>query len=163
MRYLKVFRTKVTEFRLIYSMAVIMTLLIVSCENESQFEIDKTIDFNAFTLDTPSDWTRFDQQGTDTFIGGLTNGNDTLYFDYGYLSFGSLDNIKENSETLSFQRLKIDRHDAKIVKEKRAEELKIRYSVYIDKRDKTNLNRIYGYGLENEALVRTIFLSHRFK
>ena len=49
------------------------------------------------------------------------------------------------------------------MKEKRSDENKIRYSLYIVKGDGENLNRIYGYGLENERLARTIFLSHKFK
>ena len=135
-----------------------------SCDNEDSFNIEnaKTLDFQSFSLEVPQEWVGFTQQGIDTYIGGLTNKIDTLYFDYGYLSFGSLDNIEKNAETISFNVLIINGVDAKIVKEKRSEEPEIRYSLYLDKRDNTNLNRIYGYGLTDERLIKAIFLSHKF-
>ena len=144
---------------------VIFTTIFNSCDNEDPFVIEnaKTINFQSFRLDVPQDWFDFEQQGIDSYVGGLTNMTDTLYFDYGRFSFGSIDNIQENDETLSFNVVTLNGVQAKIVKEKRADESKIRYSFYIDKRDNTNLNRIYGYGLENEDLARAIFLSHQFK
>jgi len=143
----------------------IFIITLNSCNNEDSFTIEnaKTLNFQSFSLDVPQDWNDFPQQGIDTYVGGLTNKIDTLYFDYGYLSFGSIDAIKETTETLSFEVLIVDDEAAKIVKEKRSGDLKTRYSFYTDKRDGTNLNRIYGYGLQNEALVRAIFLSHQFK
>ncbi len=142
----------------------ILTFILVSCDNSDDYTIEnaKTLDFQSFTLQVPQDWTSFPLQGTDTYYGGLTNQIDTLYFDFGYLSFGSLDNIEKTNETLSFQRLQINGVDAKIVKEKRAEELEVRYSVFLDKRDNDRLNWIFGYGLKDERLVTAIFLSHQF-
>jgi len=146
-----------------FSMAMLMMVL-TSCDSDDNYTIEnpKTLDLQSFTLQVPQDWTSFPLQGTDTYYGGLTNQVDTLYFDFGYLSFGSLDNIESNDETLSFQTLKINGVDAKIVKEKRAEEAEIRYSVFLDKRDNERLNWIFGYGVSDEKLIKAIFLSHKF-
>ncbi len=154
---------KTINFPLLFPI-ILLTLVVGSCDADDSFTIEnpKVLDFQSFTLEVPQDWTSFTQQGIDTYVGGLTNKIDTLYFDYGYLSFGSLDDIKANDETLSFQALKIDGEDAKIVKETRAEETEIRYSLYVDKRDQNNLNRLYVYGLTNEQLITAIFLSHKF-
>ncbi len=143
---------------------VIFIMTLTSCDSDDRYTIEnaKTLDLQSFTLQVPQDWTSFPLQGTDTYYGGLTNQVDTLYFDFGYLSFGSLDNIEQNDETLSFQRLLINGVDAKIVKEKRAEDSEIRYSVFLDKGDNERLNWIFGYGVTDEKLVKSIFLSHRF-
>ena len=148
----------------LFSSFIILTMAFTSCSKDDNYTIEnaKTLDLQSFTLQVPQDWTSFPLQGTDTYYGGLTNQIDTLYFDFGYLSFGSLDNIEKNNETLSFQRLQINGVDAKIVKEKRAEEREVRYSVFLDKRDDEHLNWIFGYGLTDERLVTAIFLSHQF-
>jgi cytochrome c2 len=44
------------------------------------------LDFGAFTLKAPPDWKIFEEQGIDSYVGGLTNGTDTLRFDYGWYS-----------------------------------------------------------------------------
>lgn len=134
-----------------------------SCENfDSPCQL---MDLEKFTLRLPMDWKRFYPEYTDGFFGGITNHRDTLYFDYGVFSFGSIDDIKENGETLSFENenLKVGGQDAKIVKEKRQGEIKNRFSLYVDRRDEENLNRLFGYDIKEEELARKIFLTHRFK
>jgi len=155
--------SKINFQTLIYGSLLIFSSLFISCDSDDlEIPNAKTLDFQLFSLEVPQDWTSFTQQGIDTYVGGLTNKIDTLYFDYGYFSFGSIDDIEETAETISFEVLKIDGEDAKIVIEKRAQEPEIRYSLYVDKRDGTNLNRIYSYGFDDEDLIKTIFLSHRF-
>lgn len=146
---------------LFFHAAFLLIFLFLSCKKDK--ELINIIDFEKFTLNTPPDWKRFEAQGYDTFVGGLTNKKDTLYFDYGLFSFGSLNNIKRTSGTLIFETLKINGYDAKIVKEKRPNENRTIYSMYVDKKDNENINRIYGYEIRDEKLVRKIFLSHKFK
>ena len=146
---------------LFFHAAFLLIFLFLSCKKDK--ELINIIDFEKFTLITPPDWKRFEAQGYDTFVGGLTNKKDTLYFDYGLFSFGSLNNIKRTSGTLIFETLKINGYDAKIVKEKRPNENRTIYSMYVDKKDNENINRIYGYEIRDEKLVRKIFLSHKFK
>ena len=42
------------------------------------------LDFGSFKLKAPKDWYIVKQQGTDSHAGGLTNGKDSLWFDYGW-------------------------------------------------------------------------------
>lgn len=44
----------------------------------------KTLDFGPFKMKAPGDWTILKQQGIDSFVGGVTNGRDSLWFDYGW-------------------------------------------------------------------------------
>lgn len=44
------------------------------------------LDFDSFRLKTPSGWNKFELQGIDSYVGGLTDGRDTLRFDYGWYS-----------------------------------------------------------------------------
>jgi hypothetical protein len=138
---------------------------LVSCESDGGFDptTEQRIDFEKFTLVTPLDWVRFYPQGTDGFFGGLTNNRDTLYFDYGVFSFSSIDGIKENNGTISFQELMVGGYSSKIVLEKREGEISTRFSFYSDKKDGKNLNRVYCYAPVNQGLIKSIFLSHRFK
>jgi Cytochrome c len=62
----------------------IILIVIVSCRpNTANWQ---TLDFGSFNLKTPSDWTEIEQKGIDSYVGGLTNGKDTLSFDYGWYS-----------------------------------------------------------------------------
>lgn len=143
----------------------IIALFITGCEDDDGFDpnTEQRMDFEKFTLVAPLDWSRFYPQGTDGFFGGLTNKRDTLYFDYGVFSFASIDDIERNDETITFQELRIGGYPSKIVLEKRAGEISERFSFYTDKKDGENLNRIYCYAPIDEELIRTIFLSHKFK
>ncbi|MEL7270169.1 MAG: hypothetical protein AAGL34_11385 [Bacteroidota bacterium] len=152
-----------TEFRLIILFTI--ALFLKSCVNDDDFnpDIEQRMDFEKFTLIAPLDWSRFYPQGTDGFFGGLTNEQDTLYFDYGVFSFSSVDDIKRNDETITFQEHRIGGYPSKIVLEKRMGEINERFSLYTDKKDGENLNRIYSYAPVDEELIKTIFLSHKFK
>lgn len=44
------------------------------------------LDFGVFKLVTPGDWSIFKEKGIDSYVGGLTNGKDSLWFDYGWYS-----------------------------------------------------------------------------
>ena len=142
-----------------------IALFLLSCDSDGGFDpnTEQRIDFEKFTLVTPLDWVRFYPQGTDGFFGGLTNNRDTLYFDYGVFSFSSIDDVSENDETISFQELIVGGYSSKIVLEKREGEISTRFSFYSDKKDGTNLNRLYCYAPKDQELIKGIFLSHRFK
>lgn len=59
----------------------ILLILTISCKIKT---IDwQTLDFNDFKLKTPKDWTKFKEQGIDAYVGGLTNGKDSLWFYFG--------------------------------------------------------------------------------
>lgn len=46
----------------------------------------ETLDFGVFKLKAPIGWTIIKKQGIDSYFGGLTNGKDSLWFDYGWYS-----------------------------------------------------------------------------
>jgi len=43
----------------------------------------QVLDFGTFRLTTPADWHIIKRQGIDSYVGGLTNGTDSCWFDYG--------------------------------------------------------------------------------
>ncbi|TWV92757.1 c-type cytochrome [Chitinophaga pinensis] len=59
----------------------VLLLLVVACADKTQ---KKILDFGVFKLTVPAGWTKFKKQGIDTYVGGLTNGTDTLHFGYGH-------------------------------------------------------------------------------
>ncbi|HMU46801.1 MAG TPA: c-type cytochrome [Chitinophagaceae bacterium] len=62
----------------------ILLILTASCKTKtSEWQ---TLDFGSFKLKTPSGWTEIERTGIDSYVGGLTNGKDTLSFDYGWYS-----------------------------------------------------------------------------
>ncbi|WP_343745288.1 cytochrome c [Chitinophaga sp.] len=46
----------------------------------------QTIDYGPFKLKAPLEWKRVEFKGIDSYVGGLSNGKDTLSFDYGRYS-----------------------------------------------------------------------------
>ena len=73
---------KASELR---TLIFIFTIVLISC-NQKKNEGWKTLDFRVFKLEVPGDWRIVKLQGTDSYVGGLTNGTDSLYFDYGSYS-----------------------------------------------------------------------------
>ena len=59
----------------------ILLILTISCKTKT---IDwQTLDFDDFKLKAPKDWIKFKEQGIDAYVGGLTNGKDSLWFYFG--------------------------------------------------------------------------------
>jgi hypothetical protein len=61
--------------------------LIFACAKDEPRREWETIDFGSFTLEAPSAWKEFTAQGFDSRVGGVTNGRDTLKYDYGMYSY----------------------------------------------------------------------------
>jgi len=145
-----------------------LILFIVSCDNpsDSSTALTKELDIASFTVRTPDDWDWQQDQGHDTFIGRISNGTETIFFDMGYLSFGGLEYVDKDERTISFQNVKIDGIPSIIVKERTSDKeisRDIRLSVYIDVGDGQLLNRLYVYDPQDEVLIKRIFRSHKFK
>jgi hypothetical protein len=60
---------------------ILLLFVVISCNKRNE---KKTLDFGVFKLTTPAGWTKFREQGIDTYVGGLTDGKDTLHFGYGH-------------------------------------------------------------------------------
>ncbi|HEV7381576.1 MAG TPA: hypothetical protein VGN64_17380 [Dyadobacter sp.] len=67
---------------------LLMTCLcvILACTKEEPRSEWETFDFTTFSLEAPSTWKPFTSQGYDSKVGGVTNGKDTLFYDYGMYS-----------------------------------------------------------------------------
>ena len=59
-------------------------VFIISCKQTSNGY--KKLDFVKFKLEVPKNWFKFNQTGIDSYVGGLTNGRDSLFFEYGLYS-----------------------------------------------------------------------------
>ncbi|MGZ3839087.1 MAG: c-type cytochrome [Flavisolibacter sp.] len=59
----------------------IIILLTVSCKTKTNGW--QTLDFGVFKMQTPHGWEIVKEQGIDSYYGGLTNGKDSLWFDFG--------------------------------------------------------------------------------
>ena len=96
-------------------------------------------------------------QSIDTYVGRIGGPEgDTIYFDQGFLSFGSLDNIKQNDQTLYFQRLTVNGISAILYKEARMDDTgAVRLSIYLDAGDQQRLNHLYVFDPKNEPLIPT--------
>jgi hypothetical protein len=63
-----------------YSILLLFSLFL-ACSRKAKTK--QILDFGAFKLTTPADWHIVKKQGTDSYVGGLTNGSDSCWFDYG--------------------------------------------------------------------------------
>ena len=67
-------------------MKLLITVLLFAYGCKTQKANWQSIDFGAFKLEAPEHWKKFTVQGIDSYIGGVTNGQDSLWFDYGWYS-----------------------------------------------------------------------------
>ena len=67
---------------------IISVLLLLLCSTAllSKSSGDTTFTFKYFTLRAPCTWSVVKRQGVDSYVGAVTNGTDTLEFDYGIYS-----------------------------------------------------------------------------
>jgi len=118
----------------------------------------QTIDFDAFKIKCPKGWTRFIDKGVDSYVGGLTNGQDSLLFDYGWYSAEIDDEGAENhlyaqdtinGLTATIQIPKTDGHGF------------IRLNIpHVNKEDRFSLG---GHDIKQTDLILEIFKSVVFK
>lgn len=62
---------------------ILTLLLAVACKKDQPTPIT----FDDFSFVAPSDWKKFEAQGYDSKVGGITNGKDTLRYDMGMYSY----------------------------------------------------------------------------
>ncbi len=142
-----------------------LIILLASCSSDEEYDLPNRIDARAFTLNTPAGWALRQDQGIDTYVGRIGGPKgDTIYFDQGYLSFGSLDNIKQDDQTLYFRRLTVNGIPAIVEKETRTNDTgAVRMSIYLDAGDQQQLNVLSMLSPRNEPLILQIFRTHRFQ
>lgn len=152
------------RFFLHNTLSVSLFILSACSSEDNMYALPNKVNAKTFTLETPKGWVFTDGYGIDTYIGQIAGPDDTIFFDQGYLSFGSLQNVIKDEQTIFFQRLKINDVPSVIHKEyfKRGIDVTTRISVYIDVGDEQRLNRLYVFGPKNEELIIQIFKTHQF-
>jgi hypothetical protein len=66
--------------------ALISVLLILAISCKTKTNNWQTLDFGSFKMKAPHGWKIFKEKGIDSYVGGLTNGVDSLWFDFGWYS-----------------------------------------------------------------------------
>lgn len=65
---------------------ILFFLIFISCNEKTKNSTPITHDLGAFKITTGPYWKPFKIQSIDSYVGGLTNGQDTLIFDFGWYS-----------------------------------------------------------------------------
>ena len=136
---------------------IVLILLIVislfSCNSNEK----RSKDFGAFEMILPPGYKKFKLQGIDSYVGGITNGKDSLIFDYGWYS-GDLSSAATNQQLFA-----IDTINGKLAEITRP---KIKgkgfTGLYIDKAYKDNKIKFIGFNIEDEESILEAFKSIRF-
>ena len=117
----------------------------------------RKLDLGPFQLEIPNDWYTYKIQGIDSYVGGLTNGEDTLIFDYGWYSpsFSHYDPY-----LYYYSQDTIDGKAAMIIRPVKSGEGTI--GMYIEKAKKNNRLSIAGSNIKNENVILEIFKSIQF-
>ena len=134
---------------------IIFIILIASCNTKKSDW--QTLDFGAFKLNTPNNWQEFKQKGIDSYVGGLTNGKDSLWFDYGWYSQEIGD---EDFKKHMFGQDTINGLIATLVFPIKPGDGDIGMFIPIDKEDKFSIR---GYNIQQTDTILKIYRSIIFK
>jgi len=135
---------------------VIALFLAISCTSPSRKW--QTLDFDAFQLKTPPGWLKFEQQGVDSYAGGLTNGKDTLRFDYGWYDVNLAD---DDTSVYRYAKDTVNGLAATFMIPDKAGKGFI--SMYIPKVKGQNKFTIWGANLKKTDIILNIYKSIQFK
>ena len=144
------------QTRCLFLILTLVTTLLAGCVKDRDVE-PQTTDFNTFTLVLPPGWSKLSAQGTDSQVGGITNGRDELLYDYGWYSYNL---SKETSATHERTTFFIDGKPALLVEPKQPGKALTGIYVEVDAMNKFNL---YGRNLKDQATATQIMRSVRFK
>jgi hypothetical protein len=131
----------------------LLSLLLLSCEKD---ELNKTLEFEEFTIEVPSSWQSFIRQGYDSKTGGIRNGKDELTFDYGGYSY---DFTNETTATHTRISTTIDGRPALIVEPIEKGKGVIGVFIQVDNQNKFSF---YGWDIKDVGTVRKIFEAVKF-
>lgn len=133
----------------------LLPLVLLGCSHREAAEKNR-LDFGKFSLAVPETWRSFSGQGYDSMVGGVTDGQDTLRFDYGWYSY------RFQNETPATHRrteTRIDNRDALIVQPLRPGEGVFGVYVQVDAQNRFNLT---GRNLRDEETALAIGRSVTF-
>lgn len=135
---------------------VLLTTILAGCVKDRDAELRAT-DFETFTLVLPPNWQEFSLQGIDSQVGGITDGQDTLVYDYGWYSY---DLRHQTSATHKRTTFYISGKQALLVEPKQSGVGLTGIYSKVDDRNKFNL---YGQNLKDEPTATQIMRSVKFK
>ncbi len=138
-------------------MVLAICIYFLTTSNFEKSNNDK-FNFGNFAIELPTDWKKIEFNGIDSYVGGITNGIDSLTFDYGWYSY-SLN--EENKENQLFATDTINGKIAYLTKPKTNGNGTI--GIYIEKAFKDNRFNLIGKNIKNEELILNIFKSLKFK
>lgn len=138
------------------NLALFLLLTLTACREKEATEL-KSLDFGAFQLNAPDTWRAFSRQGIDSKVGGLTDGRDTLVYDYGWYSY---DLRQQTGATHQRITTTLDGRAALFVRP--LQPGKGLVGVYV-KVDESNRFNLLGNNLQDEETAVRIFSSVTFK
>ncbi|MBC7890980.1 MAG: hypothetical protein H7Y12_02090 [Sphingobacteriaceae bacterium] len=136
--------------------ALLLALTLTSCR-EKETADPKSLDFGEFQLSAPDTWRAFSRQGIDSKVGGITDGRDTLVYDYGWYSY---DLRQQTAATHQRTTTTLDGRNALIVQPLQKGKGTIGVYVEVDGQNRFNL---LGNNIQDEETVVRIFRSVTFK
>lgn len=116
------------------------------------------LDLKSFKLKAPETWNIFKEQGVDAYIGGITNGTDSLWFYYGWYISGPKDN---NQETHLYAQETINGHLA-IIEIPKKDSIG-GMQVFIPNVTANDQFALGGHNIKDQETVLKIFRSVRFE
>lgn len=131
-------------------------LFLLACLGCRSSTESKRLDFGKFILTVPETWRSFSAQGYDSMVGGVTDGRDTLRYDYGWYSY---DFRNETTATHRRHGLKIGTRDALLVQPLQPNRGLLGLFVRVDDRNRLTL---YGRDLRDEETALGICRSVAF-
>lgn len=137
---------------------ILSLLFFLSASCKSTTTELQTLDFGVFKLKAPQDWTIIKEQGIDSYIGGLTNGKDSLWFDYGQytVDLGEAENFKH-----LFAKDTVNGFAATVMKPDTVG--KGYTSIYVPRITKNDKLTIWGVNIQEQDVVLKMFKSIVFK
>ena len=114
----------------------LLLLLIIGCSDGKSKSDKQLLDFDAFTIETPTGWTKIISQGVDSYVGQIAIDKfDTIHFDLGWYS-----NKLNEPEPTIFDSSMIGSIDTSMIDTSAIIFVKNRTSVDPDKYKKNNIS-----------------------
>ncbi|WP_028298582.1 hypothetical protein [Olivibacter sitiensis] len=130
----------------------ILILTSISCSND--IELEKTLDFERFTIQVPAAWSQQQIQGYDSYVGQIAIGEqESISFDLGAYA----DNLNVNTTSHDITTKTIDNKEAKIVKPKVAGQGTT--GVYFEKLGTNDVDKFQMSGINLNTQNQRLFLA----
>jgi len=138
------------------NLALLLALTLTACREKEPAD-QNSLDFGSFQLSAPATWRAFSRQGIDSKVGGITDGRDTLGYDYGWYSY---DLRQQTAATHQRTTTTLDGRAALLVRPLQPGKGLVGVYVKVDEQNRFNL---LGNNLRDEETAVRIFGSVRFK